>query len=443
MKRTTLLTIIALISGATIVEAQTKEVWSLQKCINHAQENNLTIKMRSLGADYAKNQYNQKKFDLAPSLNANSGYSVRMGRVRNEVNYEISDVTTSFTDLSISSSVPVFEGFARRNTITQSIIDWQTSVKDVEKARNDLSLNIAALYLQILFDKELLEASKSQLELVKLQVDRTQSLVMAGSLPEGSLLEIKSQASREALNVTRLENSLNLSLLDLAQALDLEKVESFDIETPAIDDISGFTLVNADEAFTYSVAAMPQIAAAELKLKSSELDKKIAQGYQWPRLSLSAGWGTSVAKFKGDPDFNFGRSFRDNATTFYGLNLSIPIFNGYSVRTGIKNAQIGILNAQYEVDRQKQILKKEIQQASADAVGALRQYQAGKSAVDSYEESFRYTEKRFGVGMVNSVEYNIAKTELIKAQSEFIQAKYSYILRTKILDFYMGKPIVL
>lgn len=443
MKRISLLLTVAFTIATGFVQAQGNQAWSLEKCITYAQENNLAIKQRALGADYAKNQYQQKKTDLLPNLNANSGHTVRMGRVRNETNFQINDVTTSFTDLSISSSTPVFEGFTRRNTIEKNHVDWQAAVKEVEKARNDLSLNMAALYLQILFDKELLAAARSQLEVVNLQVERTQSLVAAGSLPEGSLLEMKAQASREALNVTRLENSLSLSLLDLAQALDLENYEGFDIVTPEIDDISGFALVDANQAYAYSVTTMPQIAASEMKLKSSELDLKIAKGYQWPRLTFNTGWGTSVPKVKGEPDFNFNRRFKDNATTYYGVNLSIPIFNGFSVRTGIKNAQIGILNAQYELDRQKQVLRKEIQQATADAQAALRQYQAGRSAVDSYTESFRYTEKRFSVGMLNSVDYNVAKTELIRAQSEYIQAKYAYILRTKILDFYMGKPIVL
>lgn len=452
MKRTIILLSALLIAGTGFLNAQTSEPWSLEKCIEHAQQNNLSIKQTALGADYAKNQYQQRKTDLLPSLNANMDYNMRFGRVRNEINTEVgsdpvsasTDITTHSFSPSISSSTPVFEGFTRRNTIKQLQVDWEAALKDVEKARNDLSLNIAVLYLQILFDKELLEAARSQLEVVKLQVERTQSLVEAGSVPEGSLLEIKAQASREAMNVTRYENNLGISLLDLAQALDLETAEGFDVETPEIEDISGFMLADANQAYAYSVTAMPQIASSQLNLNSNELGLKIAKGYQWPRVSFNAGWGTYVARVKGKGAFfDFSQSFKDNASSYIGLNVNIPIFNGFAVKTGIKNAQIGILNAQYELDRQKQILRKVIQQAFADAQASLRQYQAGRSAVDSYEESFRYTQKRFSVGMVNSVDYNVAKTELIKAQSEFIQAKYAYILRTKILDFYMGKPIVL
>jgi outer membrane protein len=431
--------------GSGFIQAQDQQVWSLEKCITYAQENNLTIKQTALGADYARNQYQQKRMDLLPNLNANLNYETRYGQYIDKTNIGTNNaVDASYSSsLGIESTVPIFEGFTRRNAISKSNVDWKAALKDVEKARNDLSLTIAALYLQILFDKELLEAGKSQLEVVNLQVERTNSLVAAGSLPEGSLLELRALAAREALNVTTFENNLSISLLDLAQALDLESVEGFDIETPEIDDISAFELVDANEAYAYSVTSMPQIASSELNLKSSELDLKIAKGYQWPQLSFNAGWGTNVSRIKGMGGFDFADSFKEKASYYYGASLRIPIFNAFTVKTGIKNAKVGILNAQYDLDIQKLLLMKEIQQASADANAALRQYQAGKSAVESYQESFRYTEKRFSVGMINSVDYNIAKTELIKAQSEFIQAKYAYILRTKILDFYMGKPIVL
>lgn len=443
MKRIILLLTAVLIVGLGFSQAQTNETWSLEKCIQYAQDNNLSIKQSTLNADYAKNQYQQKKIGLLPNLNASSNYTVNMGKVSDDKTFQVYDVTTKNTQFGLSSSTSLFNGFTGRNTIKQYHVDWEAAVKEVEKARNDLSLTIAAYYLQILLNKELLEVARSQSEVVNLQVERTKSLVEAGSMPEGSLLEIRSLASSEALNVTRSENNLSLSLLDLAQVLELDSVAGFDVDTPVIGDVTEFDLVDANQAYSYSVTSMPQITASELQLNSKELNLEIAKGYRWPELTFNAGWGTYVTKLKGVSGFDFSQSFKDNASSYYGVGLSIPIFNGFSTRTNIKNAQIGILNAQYELDKQKKILRKEIQQASADAYAALRQYQAGRSAVDSYIESFRYTEKRFSVGMVNSVEYNVAKSDLIKAQSDFIQSKYAYILRTKILDFYMGKPIVL
>lgn len=429
-----------LFAGAS---ARDKGVWSLEQCIEHARQHNLVIKQRALNAQYSENQYQQRKLNLYPSVNGSSSFTTNMGRVRNDVNYEIIDVTTRVFNLGASASLPVFEGFTRRNSIEQGLVDWEAALKEVEKTENDIALNITALYMQILFDKELLAAGRHQLELVNMQVDRSEKLVRAGSLPEGNLLEMRALAARELSNVTRLENNLTLSLLDLAQALDLEDAENFDIVTPEIPEISGSELVAVSSVYDYAVNTLPQISLAQLRLESSEMDVKIAKGYLYPRVSLTAGLGTNVSKYKQEPNFDFERKFKDNAFRYYGVNVTIPIFNGLQARMGVKNASLGVINAQHELNRQKQVLRKEIQQAVADAEAAFRQYMAGQSAVASYEESFRYTEQRYNVGLVNSVDYNVSKTEYMKAESDFIQAKYAYLLRLKILDFYQGRPLVL
>ena len=276
-----------------------------------------------------------------------------------------------------------------------------------------------------------------------MQMERTRKLVDAGSTPEGDFLEIRSLATREALTVTQLENNLALSLLDLAQALDLEDVTNFDVQFPEIPELDGASLIESSEIFNYAVENMPQIESSKFKLKSNEMDVMIAQGRLWPRLSFDMGWGTRYFTASGADHPSFSNQFKNQAERYYGLSLSIPIFNGLQARTGINNAQIGMMNAQYELEYQKQILRKTIQQAYADAEAAFRQYLAGLAAVESYVESFRYTEKRFEVGLLNPVDYNVAKTEYMNAESNLIQAKYSYLLRLKILDFYQGNPIEL
>jgi outer membrane protein len=366
-----------------------------------------------------------------------------MGRARIENEFRLADVTTRSADINIASSTPVFEGFTRRKAIEKQRTDWKAALEAVQKAENDLSLNITALYMQILFDKELLEAARQQQTLVTMQLDRTEKLVRAGSLAEGSLLEFRSIAAREALNLTQLENNLALSLLDLAQALDLENVAGFDIVTPEIPEFSDAFLVDTTDIYAFAVNNLPQIRLSQLQLESREYEVEMAKGGLMPRLAFNMGWGSGVSRYKGQPNFDFQQSFQDNSSYYYGLSLSIPIFNALSARTNVKNASLGVLNASYELERQKQVLRKEIQQAKADADAAFRQYEAGRSAVESYQESFRYIEQRYNVGLVNTVDYNVAKTDYMRAESDFIQAKYSYLLRLKILDFYQGKPIVL
>ena len=425
-----------------LAQPQDNSQWTLEQCIIYAREHNITLRQQELNVDAAKNQLELKKLDLLPNLNASSGYTTRLGRVRNDVNYQITDVTTRFSDLNVSSTTPIFEGFTKRKSIEKGKIDWQAAIKDVEKAENDLALNITALFIQILFDQELLQSAQQQLEVANLQMERTEVLVKNDKLPQGSLLEMNSMVARELMNVTSLENNLSMSLLELAQALDLEEVGNFNIQKPDLPEFLSLESIQDEEIYQMAVNTLPQIAASEMRLESGQKDVEIARGYLWPRLSFSAGWGTSVSKFRNEPDFDFTQKFKDNAFRYYGLNLTIPIFNGLATRKSITSAKIGSMNAKYELEKQKQILRKEIQQAQADALAALRQYRAGDAAVESYQKSFSYTEKRFNLGLVNSVDYNVAKTDYTKAESDLIQARYTYMLRMKILDFYQGKPLI-
>jgi outer membrane protein len=230
-------------------------------------------------------------------------------------------------------------------------------------------------------------------------------------------------------------------LLDLAQALDREDVTNFDIQKPNIEDLTGLEMADVSTIYGQAVATLPQIASSELQLESSLKDIKIAKGALLPQLSFDAGWGSDVSKMKNQESFDFTQSFKDNSYEYVGLSLSIPIFNGLSARQNVKNAKIGYLSAQHELEKQKQILRKDVQKAYTDAQAAFRQYQAGKATVESYKQSFSYTEKRFNLGLVNTVDYNVAKTDYIKAESDLIQARYTYLLRLKILDFYQGKPL--
>ena len=438
-----IIALFALIPTQAQESASLPTKWSLQQCIEYARENNLALKRQKLNVDYAYNQQEQKKLDLLPNLNANGSYRTQSGSVSDENTFRIIDVTTKDGNFGISSVTPVFEGFTRRNSVKKYRADWKAALADAKKTENDLALAITSYYTQILFDKELLAAAKLQLETINLQVERTEKLVQAGTLPEGSLLEVKSLAARETLNVTQLENNLQLSYLDLKHALDLKSGDSFDIVIPELPELSAVPLGTADAVFDYAVNNLPQISASEYRLESSNKDVDIAKGYLWPRLSFNVGWGTYVSKYDGMQNFDFSQSFKDNASQYYGLSLSIPLFNGLSARKGVKNANIGLMNSQYTLEQEKQTLRKEIEQAHADAQAAFRQYEAGQIAADSYRESFRYTEQRYNVGMVNVVDYNVAKTEFMKAESDFIQAKYTYLLRLKILDFYQGKELVL
>ncbi|MGQ1889408.1 TolC family protein, partial [Thermophagus sp. OGC60D27] len=327
--------------------------------------------------------------------------------------------------------------------VKQSEANWKMSQSELEAAQNDLALNITAYYLQVLFDRELLEVATQQYKVAQEQVDNTQKLVDAGRVSESNLLEIKSQAAREALNVTQMENNLNLSLLNLAQALDLENPDDFDIAIPVIPELQKQQLTPPPELFNTAVDIMPRIQAYRYNLESNSYALKTAKGALYPSLTLDAGWSTNIAKAKSTQNFDFGQSFRDNATQYIGLTLRIPVFNHLSARYNVKNAKLGIQSADLDLLQEKQNLRKEIQQAYADAEAAFQKFLSAKTAVQAFEESLRYSEKKYALGLVSPVDYSVARADYLKAQSDFLQAKYEYVLRTKILDFYQGEELAL
>src|SRR5690606_12185505 len=264
-------------------------------------------------------RYEQSKLELLPSLNASSNYNMTSGKAPDPNSFQLFDITIQTSNYNISSSVPVFQVLTIRNTIKKNESDWKAAIEDAQKVENDIALAITSYYAQVLFNKELLAAAKLQLETVNQQVERTERLVQAGTLAEGSLLEIKSIAAREALNVTQLENSLRLSLIDLALALNLESVEQFDVVSPTLPDFTGMELAEGSLVLDYALDNLPQIKAAEYRTESSIKDLQIAKGYLLPSLSVGAGWSTFVTKHKKLQDFDFGESFKDNGSQYVGF----------------------------------------------------------------------------------------------------------------------------
>jgi outer membrane protein len=327
------------------------------------------------------------------------------------------------------------------------------SMQDVEKLKNDLSLNIALYYLQIIHAQEQLAVAENQLTLTLMQVERTATLVDAGKLAEGDLFEIQSQAAREELQIVNARNTLDMSRLNLVQLLDLETQTNFQVVVPDFSDIGVSDLfTSVDDLFATAEAILPEVKAAEYTLKSSEKQLSYSKGYRSPTLTLQGGYSTrysSTAKMP-NPDnlqeyifYPMWDQLKDGISKSVSVGLNIPIFNNWQTQTSVKNARLSVLNYQYQLQLTKNTLYKEIQQAYADAAAALKMYLAAGKAVANMEEAFRYTEQRYEVGLMNFVDYSTTKTRLTSAQSDLLQAKFEYIFKTKILDFYNGRPITL
>jgi outer membrane protein len=430
-----------------------QKIWKLEDCIQYAFDNNLQVKQQAFNTQYNSNILLQSKINLAPDLNAGIGTGFSWGRALDETTYEFTENERIFsTNTNVSSSLTLFSGLQQYNTIKQNEFNLQASLQDLEKLKNDISLAIAAGYLQILFNSELLSISRNQLEITRMQVNRTSKLVTAGSLARGALLEIEAQAASEELNVINAANQLDISYLTLTQLLDLDSVGDFKIEIPEFGDIADQEIMlTVSSVFNEANSILPQIKSYEYQLASAEKGLGIAKGTRIPSLNLSGSYGTGYSDIREryNPATNemepypFADQIKDNRSTTLTLGLRIPIFNGWMASTNISNAKLGVMNSQLALEIQRNNLYKEIQQAYADAVAARKKYLATQQALAAMEESFMYTEQKFEVGLVNTVDYNAEKNRLTQTQSDLLQAKYDYIFKMKILDFYRGIPLTL
>lgn len=423
--------------------------WGLQECIEYAHEHNLQVKRQKVAAETAESINNQSKFERLPNLNAGLNHNLNSGKSVNYDTYEYVNQTFQAGNLGIQSSINLFSGFETYNRIKRSEFDLMARLQDVEKIKNDITLNIATAYLQILFNRELLEVAKSQMDVTKLQVEKTQKLVEVGNVAKGELLEIQAQLANEKLNITTYQNELINSRITLIQLMDLDSIADFDVDIPTdLEANLDATLYDVGQIYNEAMGFLPEVKSAEYTLKSAEKDVQIAQSGYMPSLSLR---GTLSSRYSEigqrplNPDANYPYSdqISDNFYKQATLSLNIPIFNRFQVKNNVQMAKLDVMDSKLALAQTKQQLYKTIQQAHADAVAAREKYNATLEAVESYDEAFKYTEQKFNVGIVSSVDYNIAKNNLTRAKSEMLQAKFEYIFKTKILDFYMGKPIVL
>lgn len=427
--------------------AKAQQTWSLQKCIEYATENNIQFKQQALNSEYAKNQVSQAKSDRLPNLNGgfSNGYSFGRSLTYPENTYK--NVNTTQINGYLGTEINLWNGFKLQNTIKQKELDLQATVQDLQKSKDDLMLAIAAQYLEILFAEEMEGVAKAQTEITKLQITRTKQLVEAGSLAKGALLEIESQLAREELQLVNNQNQVQLAYLALYQYLELPMSESFKVEKPNLPNLqAASTIYNSLDIFKSAVMQRPEILSAQYRVESAKKQVEIVKANHFPSLSFNANYNNLYNnKYKDilGNKISFGDQLTNNKRFGLNLSLNIPIFNRFQVKNGIANSTLQVADYEYRLQSARNVLRKDIEKAYANAVAALNRYISSEKAVKSSQEAFRYTEEKFNVGMVNSVEYNQIKNSLAAAQSEFLQSKYEYIFRSKILDFYRGIKIEL
>lgn len=433
MKKSIILITILLFS----VGMSAQQSWTLGNCIDYALKHNLQIKKQEVVNRQQEIDLNSAKNRRLPVVSGEASQTFNFGRAISGKDNGYVNQNSGNTGLSLGANVPLFTGFQIPNSIELSKLNLKAAIEDLNKAKEDISINVTSAFLQVLFKQELCKVAQEQIKLSKEQVDRITRMEEVGKASIAQVYEAKARLAQDELASVQTTNDHRLALLELTQLLELSTIDGFTVVSPEIEP--SFTVLSSpEEIFAQSIENKPVVLASKYRLAGLDKNIKIAQGAYYPTLSLNGGLNTSYYNVSGMSGSGFGKQLTDNFNKYIGLSLSVPIFNRYETRNKVKTARLQYSTQSYQLEEAKKGLYKEIQQAYYSAVGAQAKYTSSKTAVEANEESFKLMREKFENGKATSIEFNEMKMNLMKASSDRIQAKYDYLFRTKILDFYKG-----
>lgn len=460
--------IIAFLFVAVGVNAQSE--WSLEQCVDYALKHNIMLRQSEINNQMTKNNYIQTKAGILPSLNAGAAHTYNFGRTIDRYTNTFANTQVLSQNFYISSNVVLWSGLSQWHNIKANEYSYLAGSENVNQQKNDIALSVATAYINVIYCQELLKIAKSQFDITKQQLDQTEKLATAGTLAKSSVYDVKAQLSTEEVNVTTADNNFQIAMLTLQQFMNLDSVNNFKIATPDVAVQSENLLSNSvQNIYETALKTQPSIKSADYGLKSAERTLQAAKGRVSPTISLNGSIGTGysgLAKdvvgynnvtdtlgyigttpftyLRQDPIFKdtpFNDQFKNNTNKSIGLTLTVPLFNGLQTYTSVKNAKLNTLYAKLGQDLAEQNLYKNIAQAYANARAALNRYAASKSSVEASELSFNLAQQKFNLGAISAFDFNTAKTRLVTAQSNLLQAKFDYLFKLKVLDFYQGKPL--
>jgi len=426
-------------------ETFAQETITLPQAIERMLNNNLNIKQGALNVSTADVNLRQSKAAMLPNLNANSSNNISFGRGLDQTSFQIVNQKLYQANGSIGTSVDIFGGFAKINQIRQNKILLEANNSNLDKIKNDLVLNVVISYMDVVYNEDLLRASKDQLLVAEQTLKRENALLEAGNKTLADVSQAKAQVATAELNVTNAQNDLTISYLTLAQLMEMgADVDSFKVVAPTIAEIAiAQTDYNVNEVYGTALKTYPDIQLATLNTLAAEKGIAVAKGALYPSVSFNAGLGSSYSYvFNVDvPQDDFSKQVSDRFNQYIGLTLQIPIFNGLAAKSTVKRAKINYEGYKIQEQLTKNNLNKVIAQAVTDLKAARSRYASTQNTYDAQKDAFNVIEQRYNVGLVNSLDYNTAITNRNKAEIDFIQAKYDLVFRAKVIDYYLGKQI--
>ena len=436
--RRILLPITVFIAGAAFGQNHSGP-WSLEECIRHAQENNITIQQQSLQVKQQEIQLDNAKGSRLPQVSGSVSENFSFGRGLTADN-TYSNTNTTSSGISLGTSVPIFQGLRIRNSISEGELNLRAATADLEKAKEDMSVAVAQAYVQILYNMELLDVAMNQVTIDSLQVERLSSMLENGKASPAQVAQQKATLGQSRLSATQARNNLKLSLLDLSQLLELPNPEGFSIVRPDVP-IDGLLLGNPEDIYAEAIDNKPSVKAEMFRLDASEYNIKSAKGAFLPSISASGGIGTNYYTMSSSPSAAFMEQIKHNFSQFLGLSLSVPIFSGFQTRNQVRAAELYRTNQMLQLENTKKTLYKEIQQAYYNAVAAGDKYRSSRDALDSARESFDLVQAKYENGKANITEFNESRDNWLKAESDLLRSRYEYLYSAKLLDFYRGRPL--
>jgi outer membrane protein len=420
---------------------------TLENCIEIALENNLDLMRSQLDLITAEIGLLESQGRRIPSLNAGASSGFNWGRNINPATNLFETNRIGRINLSANSSVPLFAGGQISSVIKQAVIDVETGQLNVKASENNISLNVINLFLNVVFTKERIKIADTQLQTLREQLLRTEKLVTAGTLPISDKLDLESQTATGELDLVNAQNQLRISKLNLAQAMQVPFSEKFDIVTPELSaedyDISESSV---DFIFEKAIGFLPEIRASELRLRSTGYGVKAAKGAFFPTLSLG---GNAFSNYVDLPIFPnpevlpFATQVQNNFAYSGLLNLSIPLFTNFANTGRYQRAKVQRKLAEINKTSTYNKVRQDIETAYNSAYAARQSYLSSQKRILALQESFRMAQQRFNSGAINSVDFQVAQNQYFNAQADLINAKFEYIFRVKVLDFYLGNPLKL
>ena len=418
--------------------------WSLRECCDYAVEHNIGIKQQQNQCRQQEIRLSTAKNARLPEVSGSIGQNFSFGRGLTMDN-TYTNKNTSSTSFGLGASVPLFTGFQIPNQIKLNQLDLEAATADLEKAKNDIRMQVAQAYVQILYDMEIADVAHRQIAIDSAQVARLQAFVDNGKASGAELSQQKATLANSKLTAIQADNNKRLAILTLTQLLELPSPEGFTIVRPSLENLDNLvnleSLASPDQIYAEAIGVKPEILSQQLKLKGTAHSIKIAQAGHYPTLSLNGGLNTNYYTTSGFNNDGFGKQLENNFSQYIGLSLSVPIFSRFSTRNNVRNARIEQENQQLQLDNTKKTLYKEIQQVYYNALNAKTKTQSSAEAVNSSKDAFELMQAKYENGKANITEFNEAKNNYLKSESDLVQARYENLYQHALLEFYRGKEL--